>query len=108
MTLPIKLYLSGPMSDMPEHNFPAFHRAAMQLRAMGHIVVNPAEIDHGPHATWSDCLRGDLPHLVRCDAIALLPAWNRSKGARLELHVALELGMPVFTLAELIERHAQA
>ena len=37
------IYVSGPMSGLPDLNFPAFHAAAAELRALGHTVVNPAE-----------------------------------------------------------------
>jgi hypothetical protein len=89
----VKLYLSGPMSGLPELNFPGFHAAAASLRADGHIVINPAEIttDHG--AKWEDCLRADITQLVTCEGIALMPGWEGSKGARLEAHIARELNM---------------
>jgi hypothetical protein len=38
-----RLYLSGPMSNLPDLNFPAFHSMAARLRAAGHQVVNPAQ-----------------------------------------------------------------
>jgi NTP pyrophosphatase (non-canonical NTP hydrolase) len=90
------LYLSGPMAGLPEHNYPAFNTAASALRALGHTVTNPAEI----HAldsqdTWADYLRIDLEHLLRCEAVALLPGWQNSRGAQLETHVARALGMPL-------------
>lgn len=67
-----RVYLSGPMAGLPEHNFPAFHAHAAQLRAAGYDVVNPAEIDnHGK--TWEGCLRTDLREMCTCDAIATTP-----------------------------------
>ena len=41
----MRVYISGPMSGLPELNFPAFHAAAASLRAKGLDVVNPAEIN---------------------------------------------------------------
>jgi hypothetical protein len=34
-----------------------------------------------------------IKHLLTCDSVALLEGWTASRGARLEQHVALELGM---------------
>jgi len=38
-----RIYISGPMTGLPEHNFPAFHAAAERLRKAGWEVNNPAE-----------------------------------------------------------------
>lgn len=89
------------MSGLAEHNFPAFHAAAGRLRALGYGVVNPAEINTDPAATWHQCLRNDMAALAHCDTLALLPGWERSDGAHLELHVAHRLGMRIVTLTDL-------
>ena len=41
----MKLYLAGPMTGIKDLNFPAFHAEASRLRALGHIVVNPAAVN---------------------------------------------------------------
>lgn len=94
------VYIAGPMTGIPEFNYPAFHAAAKLLRAVGYTVVSPAEI-HGndTERPWEDYLRRDLVALMSCDALALLPGWSGSRGARLEKHVADELGMPIFALS---------
>jgi hypothetical protein len=38
------IYISGPMSGLPNLNFPAFYAAQAKLEAEGYKVVNPAEI----------------------------------------------------------------
>mgnify|MGYP000078277595 CR=1 FL=1 len=94
------LYLSGPMSGIPDFNFPAFQAAAAHLRAQGYTVINPAEFGEGDGLAWSDYLRKDIRALMDCATIVLLPGWGASKGARLEEHIARELGMAVLTLDE--------
>lgn len=89
-----RLYISGPMTGLPDWNFPAFNAKAQELRERGFQVVNPAE-DKEPDLEWSDYLRIDLRMLMDCDAIYMLPGWQGSKGARLEHHVACELGFAV-------------
>lgn len=90
----MKFYISGPMTGMLEHNFPAFNAAAAQLEALGYAVVNPANISEVGTA-WETCLRADIKALCDCDAIVLLPGWQYSRGAQLELHIAHRLGMDV-------------
>lgn len=93
-----RVYLAGPMSGIAEHNFPAFHAAADRLRGSGLEVVNPA--DHGlvEGLGWSDYMRWDLVKLAGCHAVYVLPGWEKSKGASLEIAIARALGMPVFTV----------
>lgn len=99
---PIRVYVSGGMSGLPDLNFPAFHRAASSLRASGYEVVNPAEMDAADTAPkeWHEYLRRDIKALMDCDAIAMLPGYEKSKGARLEKHNAEELGMRVIFITE--------
>lgn len=92
----MRIYLSGPMSGIEDNNFPEFHKWAAKLRADGHDVVSPAEIQEA--GTWELCLRADLRELCTCEGIALMPGWENSRGANLELHVAHRLGMQVIHL----------
>jgi hypothetical protein len=94
----MRVYVAGKMSGLPDLGFPAFHAAAARLRAEGHEVINPAEIQPDQTAEWGACLRDCLAALVRCDSIALLDNWRDSRGARLEHHVASELGMQIIYL----------
>ncbi len=103
------LYVAGPMSGYPDLNFPAFHAKAAELRAAGYVVINPAEINGGAdelvacasmtpeelQAHWQKCMRKDITELCKCDGIAMLDGWTRSKGATLEHHVAKSLGLLV-------------
>ena len=92
----MRIYIAGPMSNLPDLNFPAFHAEAAKLRAAGHDVVNPAEINPDHSMSWHECMRRDIAQLVTCDAIRLLPGWDRSKGAQLEEHIAARLGLTIF------------
>jgi len=102
------LYLAGPMSNLPALNFPAFHAAAAELRALGHHVVNPAEINTDQSADWLTCMRADIKQLVDCEAICLLPGWEKSRGATLEHQIAVGLGLQVHALYELLYPEAAA
>ena len=91
----MKLYIAGRITGVKDLNFPAFHRAAAHLRGLGHQVVNPAEINPDHSKPWAECMKTDIQHLVSCDGLALLPGWGRSRGARLEHHIASELGLQI-------------
>ena len=97
------IYLSGPMSGVPEYNFPAFHAATRLLRKRGCSVISPAELDEAGELSgielgsqsWEWYLSRDLREMLLCDTIAVLPGWRKSRGARLEVYVARKLGMRV-------------
>ena len=97
---PKRVYLSGPMTDLPDFNFPAFEAAATRFRALGFQVETPHERFGGrqdlPRATY---MRGDIKDLLRPDlsAVIVLPGWEHSTGARLEVAIAQEIGLPVLT-----------
>ena len=90
------IYISGPMSGLPDLNFPAFYAEAARLEALGWDVVNPATINPDTSLSWLECMRTDIAALVFCDAIQLLPDWESSKGATLEHHIAERLGLTIY------------
>ena len=97
-----RIYLSGPMTGLPKLNFPAFNAAARLLRREGFEVVNPAEINPDAALDWHSCMRADIKALCDCNALALLPGWQNSKGAHLELHIAHRLGLEIGTVDEFV------
>ena len=91
-----RIYIAGPMTGLPEENYPAFHAEAQRLRCAGWHVENPAENPVPPcGGTWEGYMRLALAQLVTCDSITLLPGWSRSKGACIEHFVAVQLGLAV-------------
>ena len=106
----MKLYLAGPMRGIPKFNFPAFATAAADLRVRGHEVWSPAENDveddgFDPTKDTAQPMRHymarDVPAIFNSEAIAVLPGWRGSQGARLEVHIATECGIPVLDAATL-------
>lgn len=91
------IYIAGPMTGLPEFNYPAFNAAAQVLRAAGIPVANPADhIEPCPEPAWNDWMREALHALAGCRAVLLLPGWQDSRGARIERWLAADLGMPVY------------
>jgi hypothetical protein len=119
----MNIYLAGPMRGHKDFNFPAFFAAAEKLRSQGHFVFNPAERDV---SEWgADRLKTDtgseeevanrlgmagLDLARRCflvdtqfictqaDAIAILPGWETSRGAKAEHALAVAIGLQVIEL----------
>lgn len=92
----MRVYISGPMTGYQLFNGSAFAAAEARLIDLGHEPLNPAR--HPEQATWADYLRLDLRDVLDADAIAVLPGWEASRGAALEVHVAHQLGMTVLPI----------
>lgn len=99
----MKLYVAGPMTGLPEFNYPAFQAAADRLSAAGYEVEDPSTNVNPTPGDYHGWLRAGLAQLIRCDGVALLEGWEASGGARLEVNVAATLGMRVRPLSEWIE-----
>jgi hypothetical protein len=98
------IYLSGPMSGLPDFNYPAFNRAAADLRAMEYDVINPAEaIDGETHHPYTEYIRRDVENVLKCDLLVLLNGWEDSAGAHLEVALAVGVGIPVARLEDMID-----
>ena len=100
----MKIYIAGPMTGLPEYNYPAFRSAAVLLRGEGHEVVNPVELGekygtadeiNTDPVKFADLILEELDALKECDVIYLLHGWQTSKGTRKELKLALENGLDV-------------
>ncbi|MCK9601337.1 MAG: DUF4406 domain-containing protein [Sphaerochaeta sp.] len=91
----MRIYIAGPMTGYPDYNRDAFEVAAIALRLHGHEPHNPRESAVPDDAPWSDHLRADIANLIAQEAVAVLPGWECSRGAALEVHIARAIGMNV-------------
>lgn len=96
------------MRHRPGWNWDTFDAGESLLRSLGHDPVNPAELDRALGITprpgrlrkefMHEAMRRDIAALVTCDAIAFLPGWQNSVGARIERKVARWIGLRMFRL----------
>lgn len=90
----MRLYVIGPVSGIEGDNRPAFEDAALELERAGYDVCVPHWfIPQG--TSWHKAMKRSVEVLVKCDGIAALEGFGRSKGARLEADLATGIGMPV-------------
>ena len=107
----MKVYLAGPMRNYPRFNHDAFNAAEAALIRAGHEVWSPAAHDRlcgfdpdnppppGPEwdAFMHEAARWNIETLPHVHCICMLPGWERSEGASLELAVAQWLRLLVFS-----------
>lgn len=105
------IYVAGPMSGIKDCNYPAFFEAAEAFAEGGWRVFNPAQNDldqFGSLATVEQLVKEDRQGFIRhvlgqdlefitqeADAIAMLPGWETSLGARAEHATAVALGLQI-------------
>ena len=102
----MRVYIAGPIAGKPNGNRAAFAAKSLELRVAGHDTVNPHHVPPWHHD--GDCpeglpageggshtapcyMRADLAEMLTCDAIYLLPGWERSQGARIEYLLAVHV-----------------
>lgn len=84
------------MTGIENHNKPLFCDVAAKWRDAGWVVHNPAEEPDGYTLLNRPAyLKRDIQMVMDSDAVAVLPGWEKSKGACLEVHVAQSLRLPV-------------
>jgi len=97
------VYLSGPMTGLPEANHPAFFEYERRLVTAGWVVVNPARINPPSDRPASEearasCIWRDLKAVRACDCLAAMPGWPKSIGARAEMFLARSLNHLIFDI----------
>lgn len=97
------VYIAGPMTGLPDLNFPAFFAAEYAIGAVGFVVHNPARNPKPDPETWENYMRLAIVKLMRCEICVLLPGWEQSKGAAMEFDIARKLGMAIYTLEKFME-----
>jgi len=100
----MKVYLSGPMTGLPEYNYPRFNEVAKRIRDSGHEVYNPAEypFDGDPKDFPLRTAFAEYSRQIclECDILVLLEGWENSKGANAELKLAQVCGLTIETWSD--------
>jgi hypothetical protein len=91
----MKIYISGKITGLDYNEaFAMFEAAEDVLKRLGHVPVNPMKkVSEQEGKSWAEYMKEDIPILLECDGIYLLPNWRESRGARLERNIARELDM---------------
>lgn len=100
------VYLCGPMTGLPDWNYPAFNEAEDSLNAVGWDVINPAKnFDGRTDKERKVYMRKAMSQVSKADALAVLQDWYKSPGARLEVAMAKECGIPVYEMECMLDPH---
>src|ERR1035437_7645838 len=95
----VLVYISGKYSGDIDENIKVARKYAIKIWELGYTALTPAlnsahfEIDC--NCKYEDYINGDLIMLDRCDIIFMLPGWQESKGANVEIRFAKRKGMKI-------------
>ncbi len=92
------IYLSGPITGLPENNYKGFALAQERLESLGHKVLNPHEFFEGSNTrdwTHDDFMRICIAEMMKADEVVTLPGWEHSKGAMIEVKIARLMFMDI-------------
>lgn len=91
----MKIWISGPITDIPSHNIYAFNRACVALDKAGFVPIIP-------HTLFSQ-IQGEHDHaffmrvcckvMLECDGLYMLKDWWISDGSLAEAHTARACGL---------------
>jgi nucleoside 2-deoxyribosyltransferase len=92
-----KIYIAGKVTGLPQQEvIEKFANAKKAIEALGFEAVNPLEVVGDWQAPWNKAMRMCIAKLTECDAIALIPDWIDSKGARIEYEITKLIDIPNF------------
>lgn len=85
----LKVFISGKITGVPDYK-EKFYRAAHRLREAGCIVLNPATLPIG--LEYCDYARICTAMIEAADVLMLLPGYEKSPGALMEIDYAGYIG----------------
>lgn len=98
------IYLSGPMTGLPQFNYKAFNNFAELFREHGLLVENPAENPVPACGSWQGFMRLAVAQVAKADVVVMLEGWKESRGARIEYMLARNLDIAVLSTDQAVER----
>lgn len=109
----MKIYIAGPISGTTDYE-ERFEEAERAIQRKGHEAINPVHIRSVIETVGANAIRYDkLMNICKalvdaCDAIYMMPGWQRSNGARQEHDEAVNHGLKFFASMAAIPETAAA
>jgi hypothetical protein len=91
----MRLYIAGRIAN--ENGYRAkFAQACTEVLLLDHVPMSPCEIHDGcDHQAWEQWMVCDLHTMLDCDGVYALRDWQSSRGATIEVQLAMRLGKEI-------------
>ncbi|MBB6131354.1 DUF4406 domain-containing protein [Mucilaginibacter lappiensis] len=93
------VYISGKITGLPMQEVTdKFIKAEQYLYKAGfREIINPVFLDHSANKTedHDQYMKTDIKSMMDCNTIYVLPCWKDSKGAKIELQLAIQLNFNI-------------
>lgn len=91
------VYIAGPITaetkEQEQANIKAAEQVAKKYYEMGYAVYCPhTQVIEGADVSYEQWMANDIYWIEKCDVVAFMPDWQRSRGASIEHMVARGLG----------------
>lgn len=99
----MRIYISGPITNEKNYRL-NFLRAENTVRSQvkGSVVVSPMRLgDILPNGSHKEYMELCYSLVSMSNVMVMLPGWEKSRGARKERTLALEMKMPIFELDDI-------
>lgn len=93
------VYLCGPITGVADYR-QRFDMAERKLTDLGYTVLNPAILPEG--MSKAAYMRICMAMIESADAVAFIPGWQNSEGARIEAEYCFYTGRKTYALEVLL------
>lgn len=94
-------YISGKITGEPNLGKHKFEAAECLLKNEGYIPINPHKLPHDHDKRWVSYMKVCLTTITVSDCVFVMDCWSKSRGACVEVLIAVVLDIPVYEIATL-------
>jgi len=91
-----KCYIAGKITGLSKKEYTKmFDDAEQKVLSLNMYPINPTKLKHEHDKSWESYMRECVAALMGCSFIYALPNYKESKGAIIEIQLAIDLKIPV-------------
>jgi len=90
-------YVAGKITGLPVEEYKKnFKEAECEILALDLLPKLPIELPHEHDKSWHAYMREGICCMLTCGYVYALKNWHESRGAKIEVELAILLGLKIF------------